>query len=794
MTPSYEKLGAFYLGRRYDPVRAQLTNEDVLYDSKDLTTHAFCVGMTGSGKTGLCVSLLEEAAVDNIPSLIIDPKGDLGNLLLSFPGLSAEEFLPWVDSGEALRRGLSTEDYAKEQAQLWRNGLGRWGQDQARIRRYKNAVDATIFTPGSRAGVPISLLGSFNAPTQMEDDEALAEKVQTAASGLLALLGIEGDPLQSREHILLANILQHNFRLGRSMDLPDLIRQIQEPPFTRLGVLDLDSFFSQSDRFALAMRVNNLLATPGFDLWLEGEPLNIERLLHTPEGKPRLSVISIAHLSSSERMFFVTLLLGEMVSWMRRQPGTNSLRALLYMDEVFGYLPPISSPPSKRPLLTMLKQGRAHGLGLVLASQNPVDLDYKALSNAGTWFVGRLQTERDKLRLKDGLLAANGHSSFDEKELDVLLSGLDRRVFLMHNVHERQPVVFHSRWAMSYLRGPLTRTQISKLTEKKRPAKKKPPRLRDKKTQKEAPVLPAEIPVYYLRLGLFASEGKRLRYTPSFFAKLSLHYVNSAADVDSWKTLYVMAPLSGRAPLWRQAAFVEAEQLQGLEEDPEEAVAFAELGSAATKVKNYTRWWTSLKNHIYQHRPLDIWRCPKFKSYSLPEEDQRAFRLRMVDLLREKRDLALEKLRVRYSKKLEKLQQQIARAEDRLEQKEEVLAEGQRSSAITIGSSVLGALLGRRVASVGNVRRMSSSIRATQRNTKKKGDLLRAQRRLTELEKKTKALQKSFEAETHKLSAAYGSPPELLARSIRPRKSDIAVEEMGLIWVPQLEKLVGASD
>ncbi len=462
-----EKLGAFYLGKTYDMNAGQILDEPVMYDAKDLTTHAMCVGMTGSGKTGLCMTLLEEAAIDGIPSIIIDPKGDIGNLLLTFPQLRPQDFKPWVDSNEALRKGHTVDSYAEHMAGVWKKGLGEWGQTGERIRALRASADMAIYTPGSNAGLQLSVIKSFSAPSAevRTDTDAMRDRIQSAVSGLLALLGVEADPLQSREHILLSNILQHHWQAGKDLTLPDIIGQIQSPPFAKLGVFDLETFYPANDRLGLAMRLNNALASPGFGAWMEGEPLDIQRLLYTPEGKPRCAIMSISHLPDSERMFFVTILLNELLSWMRAQPGTSSLRALLYMDEIFGYFPPNANPPSKKPMLTLLKQARAFGVGCVLATQNPVDLDYKGLGNTGTWFVGRLQAERDKMRLLDGLegATASAGQSFNRAEMETLLSSLGSRVFLMNNVHENAPVVFHTRWAMSYLRGPLSRGQIAKL-------------------------------------------------------------------------------------------------------------------------------------------------------------------------------------------------------------------------------------------------------------------------------------------------------------------------------------------
>ncbi len=470
----FEKLGAFYLGRPYDPRTKAPQPGLILYDSKDLVTHAVCVGMTGSGKTGLCIALLEEAALDGVPAIAIDPKGDLTNLMLTFPELRPADFRPWINEDDARAKSLSPDDYAAQQAKLWKDGLAGWGEDGDRIQRLRDAAEFAVYTPGSSAGIPISIVASFAAPAQAvrDDSELLRDRVTTTATSILGLLGIAADPIQSREHILIATLLTKAWAAGEGLDLSRLIDQIQKPPMARVGAMDLEAFYPTKERAQLAVKMNNLLASPGFSAWLEGVPLDAGQLLRSESGKPRVAIISIAHLSEAERMFFVSLLLNQVLDWVRTQSGTTSLRAILYMDEIFGYFPPVAEPPSKRPLLTLLKQARAYGLGIVLATQNPVDLDYKGLANAGTWFLGRLQTERDKARVLEGLesVSASAHAQFDKGAIDKLLSGLAQRIFLMHNVHEDAPVVFESRWAMSYLRGPLTRDQIKKLMDGKRPA------------------------------------------------------------------------------------------------------------------------------------------------------------------------------------------------------------------------------------------------------------------------------------------------------------------------------------
>ncbi len=517
---NFEKLGVFYLGKGYDLKNKKLLEELILYDSKDLVTHAVCVGMTGSGKTGLCLALIEEAALDGIPAILIDPKGDLGDLLLTFPQLRPEDFQPWVNSDDAARKGLTVPDYAKQQAEMWKKGLGDWGQDGDRIRRLREAAEFRIFTPGSNAGFPISILKSFSVPPQqlMDDSELLRDRISTTVTSLLGLVGVDADPIQSREHILLSTILDTFWKQGKDLDLASLIASVQSPPVQKIGVLDLDTFYPAKERFSLVMALNNLLASPGFNSWLEGEALDISKILYTALGKPRIAIFSIAHLGDSERMFFTSLLLNQILGWMRTQSGTNSLRAILYMDEIFGYLPPTANPPSKLPMLTLLKQARAFGLGLVLATQNPVDLDYKALSNTGTWLIGRLQTERDKMRLLEGLegAAASTGSNFNRQEMDKILAGLGSRIFLMNNTHEDQPVIIQSRWAMSYLRGPLTRDQIKILmdpykttstTTQKASAPQGVSNIASSNVSSQIPAIPPEIGQYFLPIKICCHGG-----------------------------------------------------------------------------------------------------------------------------------------------------------------------------------------------------------------------------------------------------------------------------------------------
>jgi len=798
-TKTFELLGAFYLGRRFDPETETVSADPILYDSKDLTTHALCVGMTGSGKTGLCVSLLEEAAIDGIPSIAIDPKGDLGNLLLNFPGLQSSDFRPWIDPAQAARKGMSPDEYAASVADTWKSGLAEWGQDGARIKRLRDAADFTIYTPGSSAGLQLSLLSSFAAPgaNLLDDADAFRERVSATASGLLALLGIDADPVTSREHILLANLFDRAWREGRDLDLGSLIAEVQSPPIQTVGVMELETFYPGKERFELSMMLNNLLASPGFAAWMEGEPFEIGRLLRTPDGRPRISILSIAHLSDSERMFFVTLLLNEVVAWMRSQQGTGSLRALLYMDEVFGYFPPTANPPAKTPMLTLLKQARAYGLGVVLATQNPVDLDYKGLSNTGTWFLGRLQTARDKERVMDGLEGASAASgaSLDRRTIDKLLSGLGSRVFLMHNVHDDEPVLFHTRWAMSYLGGPLTRTQIQSLmadrkgqVAEEQPAARRPATRQAKPGRVTAapPVLPDGITQAFLPTARAGGGGSRLVYRPALLGTADLHFANARVGVDSWETVAYVAPLKERAGVnvWKEAERLDTAEPE-LVHEPDEAAEFGKLPTGASKQSSYKSWEKAFKTHLYQSNGIDLPRCPSLKLAGEPGETEANFRVRVMEAAREKRDAELEKLRKRYAPKLATLQDRIRRAEEKVGREKSQYNQQKMQTAISVGATVLGALLGRKVASVSTVGRATTSARGLGRAAREKGDIARARRDLEALHQKLGDLEAEFQAEATQLAertdpAAF----EITTTVVRPRKTDINVRNFCLAWLP----------
>lgn len=793
--PSYETLGSFYLGREYDADRRTDRPDLLLYDSRDLTTHAVCVGMTGSGKTGLCLSLLEEAAIDGVPAIAIDPKGDLGNLLLSFPSLQAQDFAPWIDADAAAREGVKPDDAAAKAAETWRKGLADWQQDGARIARFRDAVDIAIYTPGSEAGRPLSVLKSFAAPAaeQRLDGGALRERIGAAVAGLLALVGIEADPLQSREHILLATIFDQAWSAGRDLTLAALIQGIQKPSFDKVGVFELETFYPAQERLHLAMSLNNLIAAPGFAPWLKGEPLDVQRLLFTEQGKPRISVISIAHLGDAERMFVVTLLLGEIVAWMRRQSGTSSLRALLYMDEIFGYFPPSAMPPSKQPLLTLMKQARAFGLGVVLATQNPVDLDYKGLSNAGTWFIGRLQTERDKARVIDGLLGAAG-DGLNKARLEQLLANLGNRVFLMRNVHEAAPVLFRTRWTLSYLRGPLTLQEIAKLSA---PAKGTDPRVEvqtfattpagrsanELAVDPAKPVVPAEVTELYLRS---AASGAPT-YEPRILGIARLHFIDKAAGLDVWETRSLIATLDDNETGvdWDQAE-IAGDLQERLANEPAAGAKFTDAHAAFLRAQNYRSWERELAAHLYSTATLPIFRCPAAGQAVAPGSNEGDFRARLTLALRETRDAEVEKLRRKYAPRLTTLQDQIRRANDRVERERSDLSQQKIQTVISVGSSILGALLGRKAISAGNAQRVGSAARNAGRIGKESGDVGRAEENREVLEQRLVDLQNELEAEIARLRGELDpATAQIEQTAVKPRKTDIDVRTLALAWVPR---------
>jgi len=815
----FEKLGVFYLGKEYDLKKGKLFDQLVMYDARDLTTHALCVGMTGSGKTGLCLCLLEEAAIDHVPAIIIDPKGDMTNLLLTFPELRPEDFQPWINVDDARRKGLSEDQFAAQQSEMWSKGLAEWGEDKARIKMLRDSTDFVIYTPGSDAGVPVSILHSFAAPplSWETDSEYLLERIQGTVSALLGLVGIDADPVRSREHILLSNLFQHFWRQGEDLDLAKLILAIQNPPIGQLGVLPVDTFFPQKDRFELAISLNNIIAAPSFGSWLKGQPLDVAGFLSTPHGKTRHSVFYIAHLSDRERMFFLTMLLNQVITWMRAQPGTTSLRALLYMDEIFGYFPPVANPPSKQPMLTLLKQARAFGLGVVLTTQNPVDLDYKGLTNAGTWFIGRLQAERDKMRLLEGLESASSEAgkALKRDTVDHIISSLANRVFLLHNVHEDAPVTFQSRWAMSYLRGPLTKEQIRVLMSGRQPdealvapvartgtvpdrlvpAAPKPMPI-GREPLAAPPVLPAEIQQVYLparigspqvqqdiekQVGPVEVQDSALLYSPAVLGIGRIHFADRRLNVDTAQDFALLAqpPSGGGRPHWEEAESLDLKPRDLLDRSEPNA-CFDQLPESINEAREFAALKDDLVDRLYRSSSLKLLYSSSLRAYSQPNETERDFRMRLSQSAREKRDEEVDNLNQRYDTRLRMLQDRLRRAQSTVAMKQADAEARKREVMVSAGESVLGLFLGRR-----SMRSASTTLSKYRQKASAEMRAQEAAESAEALQKDIDELQGELQKETAAITARWDDATERFEEvRVTPNRSDIEVEMVGLAWVP----------
>ena len=826
-----ERLASFYLGQEYELAKGEFLEQRVHYDARDLTTHAVCLGMTGSGKTGLGVILLEEAALDGVPSLVIDPKGDMTNLLLTFPDLLPEDFRPWVNPDDARRKDLDLDTYAAKMADLWRNGLEGTGQGPDRIQRLRESAEFAIFTPGSSAGRQVSILDTLRAPNLSwdTDSELLRDKVESIVSALLGLIDVEADPVRSREHILLSNIFEHAWRAGEDLDLAQLILRVQKPPFSQLGVFPVNTFYPEKDRMELAMLLNGLMAAPAFADWIQGQPMEMDRLLFSPSGKPQVSVLYIAHLSDAEKQFFVTLLLEQVVSWMRAQSGTTSLRALVYMDEVFGYLPPHpGNPPTKKPLLTLLKQARAFGLGLILATQNPVDLDYKALSNAGTWFIGRMQADRDKQRLLDGLEGVEvGEGGTTRAQFDRMISALKSRVFLLHNVHEGEPVVFHTRWAMSYLRGPLTRNQVQQLTAKqpaapgpvaapattgaapsRTPAPAPPPPEPEPELpySKVQPQLPSTVKQVYwpaqislrtavkelardrgLAVRSRADQEGHLVYHPALVGLAKLRFAHTKSRQSHSEDVAYMLPVEGEGYVvdWGEGKVqIEASDL---DRQPERDAFFAELPSDLGASKRHTALKNEFSDYLYYNSSVTLWHNPHLELYSEIGEGEEAFQRRCRKEAEKARDAEAKKLKAKYERELDRLEDRLQREERELEE-DKIEHDARKQEELLSGvESVFGLFAGRK-----SSRRLSSASRKRRMTRQAKADVEESEEVIEELEEQIEELEQEAKAELEDLDAKWRELiDDLEDVEVRPRRADVRIDLFALTWLPHWEIRIG---
>lgn len=810
--------GKLYLGRIYDTSQGQTVDQPLLYDPPDLTTHGIVVGMTGSGKTGLCLDLLEEAALQGVPALMIDPKGDITNAILHFPDLLPEDFLPWINADEARRSGKSEQEAAADTAALWTKGLADWNIQPERIQALKDSARFAVFTPGSDAGIPVSILASLKAPSVPweANRETLREQISATVTSLLGLVGMTDiDPVRSREHILLANIFEQAWSSGRDLSLGELIMQVQSPPFEKLGVFDINTFFPEKDRFALAMLLNNILAAPSFQAWIEGQPLDVQSLLYTPDGRPRHSIFYIAHLNDAERMFFVTLLFSAVETWMRAQTGTTSLRALLYFDEIFGYLPPVGNPASKPPMLRLLKQARAFGVGLLLATQNPVDVDYKALSNAGTWFIGKLQTDQDKQRLLDGLQGAA--PGIDRGVYDQMLSSLGKRVFLAHNVHEKKPALFQTRWAMNYLAGPLTRTQIPALNElagaqpAAAAAQAAPTSARDAAPMPTPaagvpaelgaelpgvttrPAVPARVEEYVLPNNLTITQAFRqaggeppgefeslaLLYRPALLGQVSVRYLERKYELDVEQTHTVLVPEPDRRGFIRwedyQSAGVDPRVLST---PPDPRARYLTLEAPLNDAALLKNLQNDLEEWVYRSQDVKVKQHSALKLFGGPQISPAEFRKMCAQAAQDQRDAEIEKVSAAYKKRLDALETKLTREQRELIEDESEYNQRKMEEMGTHLDTV-ASLFSRRKKS------LSSSLSKRRMTEKAKADVEESREAIQQFEKDIDALEKQMEAEIQAVRDRWGEAAmEFEEISVPPKKTNIHTDLFGVAWMP----------
>jgi len=811
--------GKFFLGRNYDEEKGEIIDQDLLYDPDDLTTHAVVVGMTGSGKTGLCVGLLEEAAINNIPALMIDPKGDITNTLLHFPDLLPSDFQPWVNPDDARRDGKTMDQAAVDKAALWKNGLLKWGIESDRIKALKESAHFAIYTPGSNAGIPVSILASLKAPNipWEENIEVIQEKISGTVTALLSLIGeTEIDPVRSQEHILISNIFENAWRQSRDLDMSELILQIQNPPFEKLGVFDIDTYYPEKERFELSMLLNNILAAPAFQSWLKGQPLDIPSLLYGPDGGPRHSVFYIAHLSDAERMFFVALLYSAVETWMRSQKGTTSLRAILYFDEIFGYLPPLGNPPSKTPMLRMLKQARAFGVGQVLVTQNPVDVDYKGLSNTGTWFIGKLQTERDKERLLDGLEGAS--PGFDRKFFDQQISSIDKRVFLIHNVHAKEPKLFHTRWVMNYLAGPLTRTQLPELNKLAGAAVQSEPNqlsavplsgssMSGKTVEKISqdkgdltaygsttrPNVPSDIGEYFLPNNLTLSEAIKttnqspslnvelqgILYRPTLLAQASVRFNKQNLKLDyKIETAALVFETDSLGGVHWEEWETEPIDRSFLDRKPLSDARFANLESPFSDRKMLKKIESGFSDWIYYEKKAKVLANDTLKIYAGPQIANDKFVEMCRDAADKKRDAEVKKIETPFKKKIDTIEGRLQREERELREDQSELSQRKLEELGTHAENVLSLFSGRR-------RKLTTSLSKRRMTSNAKADVEESVEVIEKYKEEIAILEKEKEDTKEEINLKWDEVAnEISEIPITPYKKDILVTLFGIAWFP----------
>ncbi len=773
MKDIYEKLGLFYLGK--DAANDSLT----LYKSKDLTTHAAIIGMTGSGKTGLGIGLIEEAAIDNIPSIVIDPKGDMGNLCLAFPKMQGDDFLPWVDASEAANNGKSLEQTAEDTAGMWKKGIESFAQDTQRVQTFGD-VQKTIFSPGSSAGVSVNILGNFEAPSSeiLEDTDTFSSLINATVSSLLALINIEGDSINSKEHILLSNIFYFFWTKGISLSLEDLIGHVATPPFEKIGVLALSKFYPQEQRMKLAMLLNSLISSLTFASWTQGEPLDIQNMLYDANGKAKISIFSISHLNDNERMFFVTILLNAYISWMRRQRGSTTLKAILYMDEVFGFFPPSKNPPSKEPMLLLLKQARAFGTGIILSTQNPVDLDYKALSNIGTWFIGKLQTKQDIEKVVEGIAS---QSVLEKEEIAAKIASLKGRHFFLKNINSEASSEFYTRWTLSYLKGPLRSEDIKELMLRtKNESLKVKPQEAKKSTnsQTSKPIVSETIKEYFVDSGFNADSP----LYPALFAHAKLKFFNQAKQIDTLEDLYYTLSLDENT---QNIHWQEARQEEWREKSARmiHGASYAALPEILTQEKTLKKFEKQFGDFLYDTKSLELFSFKELKLSSKLHQSKRDFLVEAENILKEKRDEKVQEIQEKFQSKYKSLENKLEQLEFKFEKEESDVAGKATDTILSIGLTLVGAFFGNKGISASTITKGATAMRNGKAYLKEKNDLKSVSALMENIQEEMHSLELDLQNEIQKSEKEFNIENyEIQTLAIKPKRSDIRIEDFALLW------------
>jgi hypothetical protein len=770
----YEKLGLFYLGKDSDD------DALTLYKSKHLTTHAAIIGMTGSGKTGLGIGLIEEAAIDNIPAIIIDPKGDMGNLCLAFPKMQKDDYMPWIDESEANAKGKTKEEMAQSTAATWKSGIESFGQDLERVKSFGD-VEKTIYTPGSSAGVGVNILGSFDVPSEaiLEESDTFAALINTTVSSLLALVSLKSDSLNSKEHLLISNIFNHFWTQNISLSIEELIGYIVSPPFEKIGMLSLGSIYPQKERLKLAQLFNGVISSVTFSTWIKGEPLNIQNMMYDENGKAKIAIFSIAHLNDDERMFFVTMLLNAYISWMRRQRGSTTLKALLYMDEIFGFFPPSKNPPSKEPMLLLLKQARAFGTGVILSTQNPVDIDYKGLSNIGTWFIGKLQTKQDIEKVLDGISAK---SELSKKEVAKKIATLKGRHFFLKNVHTEHTDEFYTRWVLSYLKGPMTKDDIKDLMQdKKELLKAKKPETQAKKSAKTTThkqILSQEIKEYFLDSDINSDS----EFYPYLYGEVKLRFYNQKRGIDTEEELFFKLDIDESV---NDIEFQEArnEALSNKSSKAKQNAEFAELSPLLKNAKNLKKFEKKLSNYIYGSSRLELFTSKELKMESTLGESEQEFRIDMQNRLKELREEKIEKLQKKFDTKYKSYESKFTKLQIKLEKEEEDVSSKITDTVISVGMTFLGAFFGKKKLSASTLRKGAASLKKGKAVFKERGDVKNTQLLIDELQSTVEELEEALKLDIEEITESLNVDNyEISTLSIKPRRADITIEDFALLW------------